>query len=59
MSDVYLVSKKIIDLFTEAELSKAQALFALKAAEVSINEEITREIIADSKRGHDSHSGVM
>lgn len=60
MSDVYLISKKILELFAENELSRAQSMFALKAAELSIHEDITRDIIDDARKGHETnYSGVM
>jgi hypothetical protein len=53
MADVYAISKQITELFEKHELTNAQALFALKAAELSVTEDITRHIIEDSKKGHD------
>ena len=52
MTDVYELSKEITQLFVKYEVSKVQAIFALKAAEIAINEEMTREVIADERKGY-------
>ncbi len=52
MVDVYDLSKEIAELFVKYEVTKVQAIFALKAAEIKINEEMTREIIDDERKGH-------
>jgi hypothetical protein len=59
-SDVLTVTKDIMDLFAKHDLTRIQSIFVLEAAKMSINEEITKEIIIDERKGHDTgHSGVM
>ena len=57
-TDILIVTGELIELFKRHELSRVQCQFVLKAAEMQINEELTREIIADSRRGYDG-AGVM
>lgn len=58
MSDILSVTKDVLELFAKAELTKAQSIFVLEAARMSIHEEITKEIIEDSKKGHDIIAGI-
>ena len=59
MGDILSITKKILDLMEAEDLSRVQCIFACEAVKMSIQEEITREIILDSKKGHDPMPGVM
>ena len=43
----------------DENLSRVQCIFTCEAVKMAIQEEMTKEIIEDSKKGHDSYVGVM
>ena len=57
-SDILVVTQEILELFNKHELSRIQSVFVLKATEMQINENIVREIIEDTKKGHDVVAGI-
>lgn len=57
--DIIELTKSIMDLFTKNDLSRVQSIFVLKSVEMQIQENITRDIIEDSRKGHDSSAGIM
>ena len=59
MGDILSVTKKILDLMEAEDLTRLQCIFTCEALKLSIQEEMTRDIIADSKKGHDPMTGVM
>lgn len=62
MSHIIDLTKKVLDLFEESGLTKVQAVLVCETVRLSIFEEITKEIIDDSKKGHDSkhnHLGIF
>lgn len=58
MSDIISITKEVVELFEKYELSKVQCVFVIEAVKMSINEELTKDLIADSKKGHDIGAGV-
>jgi len=59
VADILIVTGELMELFKKHELSRIQSMFVLKATELQITEELTREIIADTKKGYDTQAGVM
>lgn len=49
MDDILTLTKKVLDMFEEADLSKMQGMFVIKAVELSLLE----EVIKDSQKGPD------
>ena len=58
-TDILIITNKILDLFKEHELSRAQSIFAVEAVKLSINEEIIKDVIEDLRKGHDTLPGVF
>jgi len=60
MADIISITKEVIDLFEKHELSKVQCMFVVEAVKMGINEELTKDIIAESKKGYDDvgHAGI-
>ena len=57
-ADILVVTGELIDLFKRHDLSRVQSMFVLKACEMQINEEVTRDIIEQVKKGHDNLAGI-
>jgi len=47
MDDILTLTKKVLDLFEEADLSKMQGMFVIKAVKLSLLE----EVIKDAQKG--------
>lgn len=56
--DIIELTKSIMDLFTKNDLSRVQSIFVLKSVEMQIQENITRDIIQDTKKGPVDIPGV-
>ncbi len=50
-ADILIITKEIMDIFTKHELSRIQSMFVCEATKMSIQEEITKEIIKEEKEG--------
>jgi len=57
-SDILVVTQEIIELLTKHELSRVQSIFVVEAVKMQINENIVRDIIEDTKKGHDIVAGI-
>lgn len=49
---------EMIELFKKHDLSRVQSMFVLEAGKMQIQEEIVREIIMESKKGHVAQAGI-
>ncbi len=58
MGDILSITKKVLDLMHDEDLSRVQCIFVCEAVKMSIQEEMTKDIIEDSKKGHDEYAGV-
>jgi hypothetical protein len=58
MNDIVAVSSEIIDVIKKHELSKVHAKLALKAVEMSIDEEMIKEIMDEHNDNKTSFPGV-
>ncbi len=59
VTDILVVTMEMIELFKKHDLTRVQSMFVLEAGKMQIYEELTREIIADSKKGHDMVAGIQ
>jgi len=48
-NDILQITNEILDIFKKYELTNIQSIFALKAVELSINEEATKALIKSEK----------
>jgi len=58
-TDILILTKAILDLFKEHDLSRVQSIFVIEAAKMSINEEIIRETIEDMRKGYYTSAGIQ
>lgn len=58
MSDVLELAGKILELFKENDLTKAQSMFVLKAVEMTVHEEMMKEVIKEQDSPDPTYPGV-
>jgi len=58
-TDILEITNEILEFFKRYELSRVQTMFVIEAVKLSVSEEMTREIIEDSKKGHDTLPGIQ
>jgi len=49
MTDILEVTQEVIDLFKIKDLTRVQSMFVLKAVEMTIHEDIIKDIIEGNK----------
>lgn len=59
MSDVLELAGKILELFKDNELTKAQSMFVLKAVEMTVHEEMIKEVIKSQDDADPTYPGVV
>jgi len=59
MSDVLELASKILELFKENDLTKTQSMFVLKAVEMTVHEEMMKEVIKSQDESDPSYPGVV
>lgn len=50
MEEILEITKEVLELFSKKDLTKIQGMFIIKAVEISLQEEIIKEAIEDSRR---------
>ena len=58
MSDIIKVTEEVLEIFKKHDLNNVQSMLAIKSIELQVYEGIIRDVVADTKKGHDNVPGI-